>query len=78
MAHTYDPSSLKVEAGRWKLMTILTYIGVLTKEFHILAMSTRIENIPPFVIAQKYLGVSVRKHVLHPALHTDSLFRVSH
>lgn len=52
--------------------------GKLTKEFHILAMSTRIENIPPFVIAQKYLDVSVRKHVLHPSLHTDSLFRVSH
>lgn len=41
-------------------------------------MSTRIENTPSFVIAQKYLGVSVRKHVLHPALYTDSLFRVSH
>lgn len=52
--------------------------GKLAKEFHILSMSTRIENIPPFVIAQKYVGVSVRKHVLHPALHTDSLFRVSH
>lgn len=52
--------------------------GKLTKEFHILAMSTRIENTPSFVIAQKYLGVSVRKHVLHPALYTDSLFRVSH